>query len=139
MTLTVPLACLTAFAVWTVSLVFFGLGPYRVGNVLLGRAKPGQFPAAVPHGPDWYPRLMRAHANCVENLPVFASLVLVGHLTGHTSGAFATVCEVVIAARVGQTIAHISSGRTRVINIRFTFFLTQVLGFLLLAGMILRG
>lgn len=135
--MTTPLLCLTGFAMWTVLLVVVGIGPYRVGNVLMGKARPGSFPAAVPHGPDWYQRLMRAHANCVENLPVFASLVLVGHVTELREGAFAVLCQVALGARVCQTVAHVSSGRGLVINVRFTFFLTQVACYLGLAWLIL--
>ncbi len=134
--MTTPLLCLTGFAVWTVALVLVGVGPYRVGSVLLGKARPGSFPAAVPHGPDWYQRLMRAHANCVENLPVFASLVLVGHLVDLRTGAFAVCTQVVLGARVCQSVAHVSSGRGLVINVRFAFFVTQVTCFVVMAGLI---
>lgn len=136
--MTVPLVCLTAFALWTVLLVLVGIGPYRVGNVLMGKAKPGQFTPAIPHGPDWYQRVMRAHSNCVENLPVFAALVVVGHLTGHTDGVFGTLCQVIMAARIGQSIAHIASGRHVVINVRFAFFLTQLTCFFALGWLILH-
>ena len=132
--MTTPLLCLLFFAAWTLSVVFFGIGVYRVGNVLLGRARPGSFPADTPHGPDWYRRVARAHANCVENLGPFAAVVLTGHGLGVTSGTFSTLAQVYVGARVGQTIAHIASGRGLVINIRYAFFLTQ-LG--CIAGMIL--
>jgi uncharacterized MAPEG superfamily protein len=136
--MTIPLSCLLGFATWTVLLVFFGIGPYRVGNVLLGKARASAFPAAVPHGPDWYQRLMRAHANCVENLPVFGAVVLVAAASGYSSPTFDTLAEVVLAARVCQTIAHVSSGRGRVINIRFTFFLTQVVSMLAMIVLVAR-
>lgn len=137
--MTTPLYCLTGFAAWTILLVMVGIGPYRVGNVLMGRAKPGSFPASIPHGPDWYQRLMRAHGNCVENLPVFASLVIVGHLADLRTGTFAVLCQVVLGARVCQGIAHVSSGRHRVINVRFAFFVTQLTCFAWMAVLILRA
>lgn len=137
--MTTPLACLLGFAVWTVLLVLIGIGPYRVGNVLLGKARPGSFPAAVPHGPDWYQRLMRAHANCVENLPVFATVVLVAAVTGFHHPTFDTLAQVVLGARICQSIAHISSGRGRVINIRFGFFLTQLVCVGWMVGLLVAG
>lgn len=124
--MTVPLACLVFFAAWTLGLVAIGVGPWRVGNVLLRGVRPNSFSAANPEGPDWYLRLMRAHANCVENLPVFGALVLVGHLSGLQDGLFATLCQVFVAARVGQTFAHLASGRSLVVNIRFSFYLVQL-------------
>jgi uncharacterized MAPEG superfamily protein len=43
---------------------------------LSGRAKLNEFPADVPHGSARYRRAMRAHANCVENLPVYTAVVV---------------------------------------------------------------
>ena len=124
--MTTPLWCVLFFAAWTLSLVALGVGPWRVLQVLLHRARPNGFASGSPHGPDWYQRLNRAHANCVENLPVFGAVVLLGHVTGLTSGLFATLAQVYVAARVGQTLAHLSSGRSLVVNVRFTFFVVQV-------------
>jgi len=124
--MTTPLWCLLFFVIWTLSLVLVGIGAFRVGSVLLGKARPNAFPADTPHGPDWYRRAARAHANCVENLGPFAAVVLTGHVLGLTSGAFATLAEVYVAARVGQTIAHLASGRSLVINVRFGFFAVQL-------------
>ena len=135
--MTTPLLCLLAFTAWTLGLVLVVIGPFRVGNVLLGRARANSFTPAVPHGPDWYQRAMRAHANCVENLPVFGALVLVGHVVGVRDGLFATLAMVVMGARVCQTAAHLSSGRSRVVNIRFGFFLTQVCAMMVMLGLLL--
>lgn len=134
--MTTPLYCLLAFAVWTISIVLIGIGVHRVGSVLLGRAKPNSFPADTPHGPDRYRRTMRAHANCVENLPVFAAIVLTGEVAGIHSSTIDTLAIVYVVARMGQTVAHIASGRNRVINIRFGFFLTQLVCAIAMAGLI---
>jgi uncharacterized MAPEG superfamily protein len=125
--MTTPLWCLLFFAFWTLLLVAAGIVPYRVGNVVAGRAKSNGFPATTPHGPEWYQRLIRAHANCVENLPVFGAVVLVGHLAGLSTGHFATLSTVYVAARVGQSVMHIASGRNLVVNVRFTFFAVQLI------------
>ena len=137
--MTTPLFCLTLFALWTVTLLLAGVGPYRVIQVVVHKAKPNAFPPGTPHGPDWYQRLMRAHMNCVENLPVFASLVIVGHLVGLRDGTFATLCQVFIGARVCQTLAHIASGRSMVVNVRFGFFLVQLTVYLILAYLLLTS
>lgn len=134
--MTPPLLCLLGFATWTILLVLVGIGPYRVGSVVVNKAHPAAFPATTPHGPPWYQRLMRAHANCVENLPVFAAVVLVGAVTGYNNPTFDTLAQVVLGARIGQTVAHISSGRGRVIQIRFGFFLTQLIGILWMVGLL---
>ena len=76
--MTTPLQCLVAFALWTLALVLVGVGPWRIGQVLMNKVRPNSFPSGQPHGPEWYQRLNRAHANAVENLPVFAALVIAG-------------------------------------------------------------
>ncbi len=134
--MTTSLYCLLGFAAWTLLLVTVGIGPYRVGSVVLKKAHPGSFPAAVPHGPGWYQRLMRAHANAAENLPVFGAVVLIGAASGMADPTFDTLAQVVLGARVCQSIAHISSGRGMVINVRFTFFLTQVIAMLWMMGLL---
>lgn len=133
--MTIPLWCLLGFAVWTLLILIVVVAPFRIGSVVGGKAGPASFPADTPHGPDWYRRVMRAHANCVENLPVFAVVVIVGHLSGLRDPAFDTMSQVYLGARVCQTAMHIASGRGLIINVRFTFFLVQLI---CLAGMIYR-
>ena len=52
-----------------------------------------------PQSP-WAQRLMKAHANAVENLVIFATLVLVAHALGLTTPAIATSAMVYFWARV---------------------------------------
>ncbi len=118
--------CLLGFAAWTWSLVVFGIGTIRVFKVLKGQEKPNAFPSDKPHGSEAYRRLLRAHANCVENLPVFGAVVIIGALTNLQSDLFHTLAIVTLAARIGQSIAHLSSGRSLIVNVRFTFFLVQI-------------
>jgi uncharacterized MAPEG superfamily protein len=123
--MTIPLWCLLGFVLWTLVLLS-GIGIARVAQVATGRATPNAFPAGVPHGSDAYWRLNRAHANCVENVPLFASVVLVATLAqvhGPTMDRFA---ETVLIARVGQSLAHLSSGSNLAVNVRFTCFLIQI-------------
>lgn len=53
----------------------------------------------------WARRLMRAHANAVENLVVFAALVLVAQAAGVSNGATAAACMVYFWARVVHVLA----------------------------------
>jgi len=57
----------------------------------------------------WAQRLMKAHANAVENLVVFATLLLIAHVTGLTSPAIGTAAMIYFWARlihaVGYTLA----------------------------------
>ncbi|MGE0790943.1 MAG: MAPEG family protein [Sandaracinaceae bacterium] len=132
----IPLLCLLGFVAWTVLVVVFGLGVTRVGAVLRGEAKPNAFPADVPHGTDRYRRTMRAHANCVENLPLFAAVVLTAAVTDVTSSTLDILAMVYLGARIAQTIAHIASGSSLVVNIRFSFFAVQLLALAAMIGLI---
>jgi uncharacterized MAPEG superfamily protein len=58
-----------------------------------------------PQSP-WAQRLMKAHANAVENLVVFASLVLLAQVTGITSAAVGTAAMVYFWARVVHALAY---------------------------------
>ena len=70
-----PLFCLLGFVLWTAVIAFVGIVVPRVASVLAGTAPPEGWPADVPHGSERYRRTMRAHLNCVENLPLFASVL----------------------------------------------------------------
>jgi hypothetical protein len=43
------------------------------------------------------------------------------------SDLFDVLAVVYVVARVGQTTAHVSSGRSRAVLVRFTFFSTQLI------------
>ena len=58
-----------------------------------------------PQSP-WARRLMKAHANGVENLVVFATLVLAAHALGVTGTAVATACMAYFWARVVHVLSY---------------------------------
>jgi len=123
--MTVPLWCLLGFAAWTLLLVV-AVAASRTVQVVTGSKRPDEFPAGVPHGDDAYWRLNRAHLNCAENLPLFASVVTVGTLAGITWPLFGTLAQVYLGARIVQSVIHISSGSVLAVNARFTAFLVQL-------------
>ena len=49
---------------------------------------------------------MAAHANAVENLVVFAALVLAAHAAGVSNGATALACAFYFWARIVHLVAH---------------------------------
>ena len=64
------------------------------------------YPANPPAQSAWAQRLMRAHSNAVENLAVFATLVLVANALGITGGAVATASVLYFWARVVHVLAY---------------------------------
>lgn len=133
-----PLWMLLGFAIWTAALLICTIGVYRLSRVFTGRAGMASFPADAPEGAAWYLRAMRAHANCVENLPVFAVVVFALHASGISTHATDIMAGTVLAARMVQSVVHISTVQTdRIVSIRFTFFLAQLVCFLGIAGVVI--
>jgi uncharacterized MAPEG superfamily protein len=54
----------------------------------------------------WAQRMKKAHANAVENLVVFAALVLIAHLAGANSGCTAAAAGVYFWARLVHFLAY---------------------------------
>jgi uncharacterized MAPEG superfamily protein len=54
----------------------------------------------------WARRLMKAHNNAVENLVIFAALVLAAQVAGVSNGAIATAAMVYFWARVVHAIGY---------------------------------
>lgn len=130
--MTEPLLALLAFVAWTATLLI-AVGTSRVVKVLSGGAGPADFPSGVPHGSDAYWRLNRAHLNCIEFLPLFGAVVIVGVVAGVESAGFERLAWAVPAARVGQSLAHLASGTGAAVNVRFGFFLVQVAALIAMA------
>jgi uncharacterized MAPEG superfamily protein len=128
---------LLGFATWTVVLLLATVGVYRWSRILTGRVPIRDFRADQVEGDDWYRRSMRAHANCVENLPVFGAIVFALHSSGVDSAAANGLCVMVLAARVVQSLVHVGLVQTNtVVSVRFTFFLLQIVGFLALVAIV---
>lgn len=123
--LTTPLACLVGFAMWAVALGA-SIGAVRSWQVVTRKKRSNEFPSGMQHGGDLYWRLNRAQINTTENLPIFASLVVAGTLSGVADPLFATLSVVVLCARVAQSLFHVSSGSVMAVNLRFTSFCVQL-------------
>ena len=74
---------------------------------------------------DFAYRLARAHANCFENLPILLAVVFVAYAT-QTLDVINSTAYVFLFARIGQSCAHLYSGRARVTMVRGIFFVIQV-------------
>ena len=57
--------------------------------------------------PDWVQRSKRAHLNMVENLPVFAAIVLVAHVAGAANATTALGAQIFFWARIVMAVGHI--------------------------------
>ena len=132
------IAPLIFYALWAITLVLM-VGTDRVLLVLRGQAKANSFTPGAPHGSDSYWRLNRAHLNTVENLPIFAAIVLSAYVVGQGTATFNLLATIVICARIIQSLIHILSGSTMAITFRFLAFGVQLVCEIWMALLVLHA
>ena len=116
---------LVAFTAWTllrVLLVFV----YRGGRFLTGTPI-NSWPrgAKLVSDAPMVQRLENAHANCLENLPVFAVIVLAAAALGRLDAVDA-LAPFVLYARIGQSAAHLWGTGTLQVLVRASFWAMQL-------------
>ena len=133
-----PVWMLVGFAAWTVLLLLGTVGVYRWSRILTGRVAIREFRADQIEGAEWYKRAMRAHANCVENLPVFGAIVFALYVGNVGSVLVDALAVAVLLARVMQSLVHVCFVQTNTVTaVRFGFFFVQIVSFLWLIGILL--
>jgi uncharacterized MAPEG superfamily protein len=129
--MTIPEWILLGFAGWTLITLLVGVGVYRWSRILTGRAEMKDFRADGAGWTDFYTRATRAHANCVENLPVYAAMVFAARAAGLDDGTLDLLACTILGARVLQTLVHLSSVQTnKLVGVRFALFFVQLVGML---------
>jgi uncharacterized MAPEG superfamily protein len=137
--MSIPIWMLLGFAAWTVILLLSTIGVYRWSRILTGQTPIKEFRADQIEGADWYRRSMRAHANCIENLPVFGSIVFALYVSQLSDATVSYLCVTVLVARVMQSLVHVCLPQTNTVAaIRFVFFFVQIVCFVTLIVMIVR-
>ncbi|WP_223467028.1 MULTISPECIES: MAPEG family protein [unclassified Pseudomonas] len=131
--MTIPMWMLLGFATWTLLLLMATVGVYRWVGILFSSVPIASFRSDRLEGEDWYRRGTRAHANCVENLPVFGVIVFVITALDVNGSAVNYLSTLVLIARVCQSLVHVSHEQTNAfVAVRFTFFSVQLVCFLAL-------
>jgi uncharacterized MAPEG superfamily protein len=128
LTMNLPTWILLAFAGWTLLILFSTVGVYRWSRILTGRATISEWQAGQPQGSDWYQRAMAAHRNCIENLPIFAAIVIAINHFELNSQMLDSLAIGVLVARIAQSLIHICLEQSdRVATWRFIFFFAQII------------
>lgn len=70
-------------------------------------------------------RLARAHANCIEGLPIFGGLLGVAIMTSRTA-LTDPLAFVLLGARLVQSVIHLVSTSQIAVSLRFTAFAVQM-------------
>jgi uncharacterized MAPEG superfamily protein len=117
---------LLGFTAWTLALVL-PVVFYRSALVLAGRRQANAWKRSKPpEDPELIQRIMHAHANCLENLPLFAVIILVAGLTGKL-GITDPLAGWYLALRLGQSTTHVLGTSPWHALVRFSFFFPQLL------------
>jgi uncharacterized MAPEG superfamily protein len=115
---------LTGFVAW--SLFLLVVMEVIRSKLVLTKAVPAN--AFRPDNANLSPfmqRLARAHANCVEGLPIFGGLMLIAVVTGR-SAVTDPLAYVFLAARILQSVTHLSSVSAPAVTFRFSLFAVQM-------------
>jgi len=81
--------------------------PYILDRIVVwGLVDAVGYPASPKPQSAWAARLMKAHTNAIENLVVFAALVLIAQDAGVIGGVVATAAAVYFWARLVHVLAY---------------------------------
>jgi uncharacterized MAPEG superfamily protein len=133
--MSMSLWALLGFTAWTLLLIL-GVVSYRSAMVLAKRRPANAWLRGRTNedDPALIHRMIHAHANCVENLPVFGAVILVAAVTGRLE-VTDPLAGWYLALRICQGTAHLLGTSEMHVHVRFASFLPQVF---LLGWMVLR-
>ncbi len=131
------LQALTAIIAWTLLLLVL-MEAIRSKMVMRKEVAANGF---VPDNANLSPflqRLARAHANCLEGLPIFGGLMLVAAVAGKTA-VTDPLAWVLLGARVLQSSIHLASLSPTAVTLRFCAFAVQMVIAVIWAARLLAG
>lgn len=115
---------LTGFIAWTLALLLL-MEALRVGLVATKQVPANAFRPDNSNLSPFMQRLARAHANCLEGLPIFGGLMLVA-LISNRAHLTDPLAPVLLGARLVQSVTHFASLSVVAVNIRFAAFAVQM-------------
>jgi uncharacterized MAPEG superfamily protein len=115
---------LTLFISWTLLLLVV-MEVLRSYLVVTGQSRSNEFDPENSNVSPFMQRLARAHANCLEGLPIFGGLLVVALVTGRTE-VTDPLALWLLGARMVQSSIHLTSLSVAAVNARFTAFVVQV-------------
>lgn len=98
---------LLGFTAWTLALALVYVG-YRVALVLSFKEKANAWTRGAPShvDPAWVIRFNHAHLNCLENLPLYAAVVIAAHLLSQAAVVDGLAC-IYLGLRIAQSVVHV--------------------------------
>jgi uncharacterized MAPEG superfamily protein len=116
---------LTLFVVWALLLLVL-MEAIRTKLVLTKEVPANGFSPDNANLSAFMQRLARAHANCIEGLPVFGGLMVVAIVTAQTA-VTDPLAYVFLAARLAQSLIHLVSVSPTAVTLRFSAFAVQMI------------
>jgi hypothetical protein len=118
------LQALLGFIAWTLCLLVL-MEAIRSWLVLTGAVPANGFNPDNSNLSPFMQRLARAHANCLEGLPIFGGLMLLA-VVADRSAVTDPLAWVLLGARVVQSLIHLVSTSPAAVTARFTAFAVQM-------------
>ncbi len=118
------LTALTGFVAWTLFLLVL-MEVIRSKLVLTKAVAANGFNPENSNLSPFMQRLARAHANCIEGLPIFGGLMLIAVVAGRSS-ITDPLAYLFLFARILQSVIHLSSLSAIAVTFRFSAFAVQL-------------
>jgi uncharacterized MAPEG superfamily protein len=118
------LLALLGFICWALFLLVLMEG-IRSKLVLTGAVPANGFNPENSNLSPFMQRLARAHANCLEGLPIFGGLMLLAVVAGKSS-VTDPLAYVLLGARIIQSTIHLVSVSPAAVTARFSAFAVQL-------------
>jgi uncharacterized MAPEG superfamily protein len=115
---------LTGFIAWALFLLLW-MEALRSWLVLSKQVPANGFQPDNGNLSPFMQRIARAHANCIEGLPIFGGLMLVAVVTGRDA-VTDPLAYVLLAARIVQSGIHLASLSELAVTLRFAAFALQM-------------
>lgn len=115
---------LLGFIGWALFLLVL-METIRSKMVIFKEVAPNEFNPENSNLSLFMQRLARAHANCIEGLPIFGGLMLVALVTSNTS-VTDQLAYYLLTARIAQSLIHLLSLSPVAVTLRFSAFAVQM-------------
>ena len=115
---------LTGFVLWALFLLVV-METIRAYLVVTGKVTANGFTPDNSGLSPFMQRLARAHANCIEGLPIFGGLLSIAIMTSRTE-ITDPLASWFLCARILQSIIHLVSTSPIAVWLRFTAFAVQM-------------
>lgn len=128
---------LLGFTAWTLLLVLLVFS-WRGIEILRGKKAYYWTRGNTIEEPGLVTRIQHAHLNCLENLPIFAVIVLAAAAMGK-SAVTEPYAGYVLYARIAQSVTHLIGIGHWLVMLRATFWTVQLLLFVVMLYGLLGG